>query len=168
MYSRIYNQELDISNPAHSLLSSYSSLSSLHFQKPNLIQKTTRSQLKQTPQAKSSKMARTKFTGDKPKPTPPPEPAPPTAAQHREPTPHQAAMPKAPGMAKISKPKGTCKFSKKVLILYEALKYGVDQRVSTDYLKPRCPYIRTNIQYKGRPRRCGPRNGHEHPGRPSA
>lgn len=70
-------------------------------------------------------MARTKFTGNKP--SPPPE-APP------QPAPSKEATAKAPAKAKITKRKGTCKFPKEVLILYEAITYGVDGKVSKNLI----------------------------------
>lgn len=98
-------------------------------------------------------MARTKFTG--PKPESPAEVPPPTGAAHDgapkpptaaigAPAPTSAAKSKVPGEARITKRvRGTAKskYSKEVLILYEALTFGVDAKVSTKSLIPHCSHL---------------------------
>lgn len=103
-------------------------------------------------------MARTKFTGPKPE-SPAEVPAPTGAAHDRAPKPPTAAIgapapasaakSKAPGEARINKRvRGTAKskYSKEVLILYEALTFGVDAKVSTKSLIPRCSNLTNGEQ----------------------
>lgn len=83
-------------------------------------------------------MARTKFTGppeSSTKDSPTTEAAShPTAAPSRAPAPASAAKPKAPGKTRISKrARGTAEsLQKDVIVLYEALTYGVGVKVSTN------------------------------------
>lgn len=88
-----------------------------------------------------------------------------TPAAHGAPNPSKAAESKAPGSIRITKRvKGTPKIPRDVLILYEELTYGVDQKVSTNSSIPRIPigcclHVLTNGQNTGGPRSCGARRG---------